>query len=1050
MAKAPILSTVIIREYGKSSPPQTAINIPPSWQVDEGGNGVSRPEWTVLPVIEGNPVLESAIFVNEGSIINGTVTNYQWLRNGLIIPSAILRNYIIVSEDVGKTLTVRLTATGPGGQSTIITTGVIPITNPLSNSTSPYPKPYDPALAWSSDFSAYPNGTPLSSLTGWNNTVLTGDGNSGSATSTIINNGKLTATVVPQVATWSGGRLTVRDLGVKVQTIRVDGAYMDVPNDGTINGCLPIALGVNPTTGAFIVVNAVPKYRYAIMNIKNSAGEWVVRNEVLGTTIGIFDGGGGVYDYVFALEDQDEDGIADTLSYSVIGIAGSKRTFTLPAGLAAQLGTYAGVSTAFNSSSSINSLQLAGAAVYPDLTIQTIGLNNEKKISAVIKYYSNTSDKYEMQVSVGSNVILNYHECNITANNIAGTATIVSPNVIGNQYRGVDIKVNIRKVSTNIMVEKTFFYNQPISYGQNAGSFGGIQSSDGGTRQVYTNLAISSHWQDPTDSWHTVYYNDPVTAYNTTAEDAANRVIYNGPARISAKGSPLKSGMNLTFMGPDPRPDGQSVTLEMTWTGGAEVTLTGLRSAHDILNASLATLNPTPPKGINKLEFRCTPTMLLDPPDNNGNYYSGIAIAAYVNYTGVNPPDNISIHIKGSDLSKRFTQSYLDMMTSLPGPIRHMQGLCSNQTDDIVRHTLNWNLRSRQNGIAISSHPLGIPLEDAVEISYRSNRPLWWNLPASSPYSTVGKDYIRRAADLIWNGVDSDISFKLSDQSHQLIAELGNELWNVNWPFYQAYSYIIKQGIAAGRYPTTFVDRGVTYQMIDILWPASIPERLWATREIMQVIAEKVPLANLDRVLGLQHANASGQWSSLRDSSYGGQLSNLPEQAKFNNLDGIDTLAYAHYIGGDHNSGSGQALPTGNSPAIVRDWIIDSWEVSKQLTIEWNGYAKTIGKKVAQYEFGFNLGLVYMTREEELVLRASDEYTEALNYVFDDMARVTGGWVAVYTDMGGVYTGGPRMVDGVRVGSPIDRWAQYVIPNHPTANRAWETMVAWQAANPPE
>lgn len=80
-----------------------------------------------VPVITGNPQVGYTLTCTMGNW-NGTPTAYgaQWLRNAAVIPGATFAKYLVTAADVGKPLTVNVTAYTGGGQATVTSSAVTP------------------------------------------------------------------------------------------------------------------------------------------------------------------------------------------------------------------------------------------------------------------------------------------------------------------------------------------------------------------------------------------------------------------------------------------------------------------------------------------------------------------------------------------------------------------------------------------------------------------------------------------------------------------------------------------------------------------------------------------------------------------------------------------------------------------------------------------------------------------------------------------------------------------------------------------------------------
>jgi len=67
-----------------------------------------------VPVITGTLKLGKTLSVNAGGWDSGVKFTYQWLRNGVAIPSATTKGYKLTSLDVGKNISVQVIGSKPG------------------------------------------------------------------------------------------------------------------------------------------------------------------------------------------------------------------------------------------------------------------------------------------------------------------------------------------------------------------------------------------------------------------------------------------------------------------------------------------------------------------------------------------------------------------------------------------------------------------------------------------------------------------------------------------------------------------------------------------------------------------------------------------------------------------------------------------------------------------------------------------------------------------------------------------------------------------------
>lgn len=78
-------------------------------------NAPSPPVFTVLPTISGSPEVGQTLSGSDGTVVFGTITARQWLRNGVPITDAIGSTYLLVVADDGADITFRNIASGDGG-----------------------------------------------------------------------------------------------------------------------------------------------------------------------------------------------------------------------------------------------------------------------------------------------------------------------------------------------------------------------------------------------------------------------------------------------------------------------------------------------------------------------------------------------------------------------------------------------------------------------------------------------------------------------------------------------------------------------------------------------------------------------------------------------------------------------------------------------------------------------------------------------------------------------------------------------------------------------
>lgn len=71
--------------------------------------------FTAAPSITGTAQVGQTLTATNGTIVGGTFTSRQWLRNGSAISGATGATYVPQAADVGKALSVIVTATRSSG-----------------------------------------------------------------------------------------------------------------------------------------------------------------------------------------------------------------------------------------------------------------------------------------------------------------------------------------------------------------------------------------------------------------------------------------------------------------------------------------------------------------------------------------------------------------------------------------------------------------------------------------------------------------------------------------------------------------------------------------------------------------------------------------------------------------------------------------------------------------------------------------------------------------------------------------------------------------------
>lgn len=95
-----------------------------------GSVGTPGPLNTAIPVISGMAVEGETLTTTDGGWLNSPTFTYQWKRDGVDIGSATNATYVIVSADVGKTITAIVTATNADSSASATSAGVVPTAPP--------------------------------------------------------------------------------------------------------------------------------------------------------------------------------------------------------------------------------------------------------------------------------------------------------------------------------------------------------------------------------------------------------------------------------------------------------------------------------------------------------------------------------------------------------------------------------------------------------------------------------------------------------------------------------------------------------------------------------------------------------------------------------------------------------------------------------------------------------------------------------------------------------------------------------------------------------
>lgn len=899
------------------------------------------------------------------------------------IPVVISSHGGIPVRQVTSGAPVMTVATNGFGIPIVLSTRGLPfvvegLTPEPGNAVLPNPAPPDPALTWSSDFEAIADGTFLKDLPGWNWRI--GDGIADvDETGVRIVDGRLVSTAGYSDA--RSNRQYYRDIGVIEQTAIADGCL--TPGG---NGAISFILGVDPATDTQVCVYL--DFGSVYVEAYNAAG-----TKVVDVNFNVAGYNAGTFDFIAQLSSSNDDGVVDEVVMSFPGQPSLLRTAALPTGLG--LGTYAGVTNGFGAAgSSADALTFTGATAYPPISLSLAGIDaGTKKAYTTLTYWTDEASEYEMKLVAGATVISDWAVATVSDNDVAGTARLDSAAAVPALYEGVDVTILVRKLGTTDEKSITVYYPGTLTIGQNANAFGGIQLSGAAVR-AYTNMAVQGAWQD------TTIFEWP---YQMPGQSA----------KLDADGMPLTNGLHFVTTGPDP--DGTLKTVEITWTGGP-VTFYNIQADHPDAQASLLAENAANVSGgiltitgTNSIQITYEPTIDL------------ISGAAFVNQLGYylnidegNPPKNFHVHLLGENLTPRFTPAYITLMNQLRGPIRFMDSLRVNGAFDQEDYGVTWANRTRRSMIGMSPHPLGVAIEDMVELCYLTERAMHWTIPVPCAYSAEGQTYATNCAALIWDGTGSDIAYSMSDKNLVTIAEVGNELWNYSGGF-QGFYMLDEKGKLEGRIPAEAPN-----------WWGQTAEKNYVHNLLMPLIEAEIPSAYLRRCMGMWYGGGPVGYYADGMKNPGGGNYDPPPECDWTTAH-IDCASYACYLPNDPNSpGPAPSQPDSHSPEDISDWLLDLWEQDEvPLITAWNEALRADGIAPNQYEFGFALGTITgLTNTEERALRVSPAYKTAVRTVYNRLTDISDGAVCIYSDYG-------------------PTWG-HMLSLHSPYNVAWEAVTEWQ------
>lgn len=116
---------------GQTPPPVVGSSVPTIPQLPWNPPATQPPPVnTVRPAITGTTVTGSNLTSTTGTWTHATTYARVWLRNGSPIAGATAAVYALVGADEGTLISVNVTATGPGGETSMESLSVGPITPP--------------------------------------------------------------------------------------------------------------------------------------------------------------------------------------------------------------------------------------------------------------------------------------------------------------------------------------------------------------------------------------------------------------------------------------------------------------------------------------------------------------------------------------------------------------------------------------------------------------------------------------------------------------------------------------------------------------------------------------------------------------------------------------------------------------------------------------------------------------------------------------------------------------------------------------------------------
>lgn len=588
-------------------------------------------------------------------------------------------------------------------------------------------------------------------------------------------------------------------------------------------------------------------------------------------------------------------------------------------------------------------------------------------------------------------VVKDWRQAKVTNNTVAGKATLTS-----------DMRVSALNVSYVYKLVEANLAGAP----KDGALVLEMRRTRPGVPSIGSNLAdISRAYRKTrtyTNTFHQCYVQATVGFPQYPVKDSAYELYPNfidHPDLIDFDGNPLVSGLIYQMQGPEKE---GNHTLELTAkTGTLDVRNLQFAATGGAGHPSNARQN-----GANSVlfDFRVD----LESLRTSGTSMFGV-IFQNVEAT---LPKGLFCCTVGEDKTKRFYGPFLDRLKAINGPIRHMDSNWANEPWRYDNGLDDWSIhRSRRDRIGAQKH--GMPLEDMVELSKLTNRPVWFNLNHGLMYSTKGEDYLRKSLDLIFNGKGGDLGYGVSKALRHKV-EMGNENWNPglgNWHFLAAKA----KANGRGDYSDDGAKHGV-----------STNERLYQHARVMPLLAEVVPdfASYIDRVFGGQvgrsdigFAATSPIWAQVEAAS--------------------DRMSIAGYLPGDPTAGfaAGQQ-PASHSPEDVVSWLRTYIApVCESLSQEIQHYATRFNKTTDLYEYNIAFPAIFQrTPEEERIIKSSQVFYDFMLNEYLPAVIAIGGDSCIYSDDG----------SPAGLGTPTDQsWYFFESSYTGAGNKAMEALLEY-------